>query len=250
MVDTGANRSGITAELAAQLKLPPGPPQRVHGIAAAVLTDTVVIDELRMGSIRERVAEAPVFRRDDLGADGLIGLDLMHDRVINLNFQQNRIEIGRRFYRGSWMSVERPSFVGAVVPARQRFGQLTIVDAEAGAHVRMTCFLDTGADQSVGNEALRRAVQAREPPDQVYNLDVLIHSVTGQSVSGKLAVVPNMRIGGVSFTQFALAFADLHTFELWQLKDEPALLIGMDLMRLFDSVVIDFYEREVTFEKV
>jgi hypothetical protein len=250
MVDTGANRSGISAELALQLKLPAGEPTRVHGIAAPVLTDTVDIKDIRMGTVRIPLKDAPVFKRNDLGADGLIGLDLLHDRVVTLNFQKNEIEIARRNYgAGSWLTINGPAFIGSVVPAKQRFGQLTIVDAEAGDHVRMTCFIDTGADQSVGNEALRLAVQARQPPDQILNAEVLIHSVTGQSVPGKVAIVPRMRIGGVEFSSFGLAFANLHTFDLWQLTDQPALLVGMDLLRLFDAVIIDFLDRQVTFQK-
>jgi predicted aspartyl protease len=250
MVDTGANSSGISTELAAALKLEAGQPTRVHGIAAAVMVDTVQIKELRLGAVRLSVKNAPVFKREDLGVDGLIGLDLLHDRVVTLNFLKNQIEITRRNYLpGSWMTVTGPAFIGSVVPARQRFGQLTIVDAEAGDHVRMTCFLDTGAEQSVGNDALRLAVQARQPPDQIVNADVLIHSVTGQSLPGKVALVPHMRIGGVEFSSFGLAFADLHTFDIWQLQNQPALLVGMDLLRLFDAVIIDFAERQVTFQK-
>jgi predicted aspartyl protease len=250
LVDTGANRSGVTSEIAALLGLPAGQPTRVHGIAAAVLTPTVDIGDLRMGSFRLALKDAPTFARSDLGADGLIGLDLLHDRVLTLNFAANRIDIARRNY-GSMtsLSITGAAFIGAVIPAKQRFGQLTIVDAEAGDHVRMTCFLDTGADQSVGNEALRRAVQARQPPDQIISADVIIHSATGQTVPGKVAVVPRMRIGGVEFTSFGLAFADLHTFDLWQLSTQPALLVGMDLLRLFDSVILDFADREVTFQK-
>jgi hypothetical protein len=63
-----------------------------------------------------------------------------------------------------------------------------------------------------------------------------------------VAVVPNMRIGGISFTRFGLAFADLHTFDVWGLSDKPALLVGMDLLRLFSQVSIDFSLREVTFQ--
>ena len=58
-----------------------------------------------------------------------------------------------------------------------------------------------------------------------------------------------MRIGGVNFTQFGLAFAELHTFDLWQLQNQPALLIGMDLLRLFDMVTIDFARRQVVMQK-
>jgi len=244
LVDTGANRSGIASELAAQLKLPAGQPVSVHGIAAAVVTPTVDIDELRVGSFRLKLDDAPTFARADLGADGLIGLDLLHDRVVTLDFRHDRIEVSHRGYS----SLDSLQAIGAVIPARQRFGQLTIIDAEAG-RARMTCFIDTGADQSVGNDALRRAVQAQVPLDRWLSAQVMIHSATGQEVPGLVALVPGMRIGGVTFTRFGLAFANLHTFDIWQLQDQPALLVGMDLLRLFDEVTIDFASREVVLQR-
>ena len=249
LVDTGANRSGISSELGVMLKLPAGQPVPVHGIAAAVMTPTVGIEELRVGTFRLKLEDAPTFLRDDLGADGLIGLDLLHDRVVTLDFLRNSIEVSRRAYNvDTLQSVLGPGFIGSIIPARQRFGQLTIIDAQAG-RAHMTCFIDTGADESVGNQALRRAVQAQIPPERWLSADVLIHSATGQTMPGLVALVPEMRIGGVNFTRFGLAFADLHTFDLWQLQDQPTLLVGMDLLRLFDVVTIDFTTRQVVLQK-
>jgi predicted aspartyl protease len=245
LVDTGANQSGISTELAAALKLPPGDPVLVHGIALAYLCQTVNVADLNVGSIRMPLRNAPMFTRADLGADGLIGLDVLHDRVVSFDFIREEIDVSRRRFAG--FSVFGPTSGEVTVPAQQRFGQLTIIDSDAG-RAKMTCFIDTGADQSVGNTALRLAVQARQRPADIVNYDVIVRSVTGQYVRGVVAVVPNMRIGGISFTRFGLAFADLHTFDVWGLSDKPALLVGMDLLRLFSQVSIDFSLREVTFQ--
>lgn len=246
LVDTGANRSGISLELATALKLPPGRPVRVHGIAAAYMADTVDVADFRVGSLRTRMHDAPVFARADLGADGLIGIDVLKDHELVLDFEHQRIEISRNTETRMRFEVAGPAASGTLVEARQKFGQLTIVDAEAG-RARMTCFLDTGASQSVGNNALRAAVQARQRPEEVVNYDVVIHGATGQTMPAKVALVPRMRIGGLGFTQFGLAFADLHTFDLWGLADRPALLIGVDLLHLFDLVSIDFSASQVLF---
>lgn len=247
VVDTGASQSGLSAELAAQLALPAGQTVRVHGIAAAFLSPSVDVGDFRVGSIRMSLKNAPTFTRADLGADGLIGLDVLHDRLLTLDFRRNRIEISRRGGDLSdWRTLAGLANTNVVVPARQRFGQLTIIDAQAG-RANMTCFIDTGADRSVGNNALRVAVEARMRPSEIINIDVVIRSVTGQSMSAVLGLVPSMRIGGVGFTHFGLAFADLHTFEIWGLADKPALLVGMDLLQLFGSVAVDFGDRQVIF---
>jgi predicted aspartyl protease len=246
LVDTGANRSGITRELAVQLGLPPASPVRVHGIAAAYMADTVQIADFRFGALRDQMKAAPLFARADLGADGLLGIDLLRDREVLIDFIGQKLVISRPNWTSRWRSIAGPASDGVVVQARQRFGQLTLVDATAGK-ARMTCFIDTGAQQSVGNFALRAAVQARQRPDDIREADVTIHGATGQDVKGKVALVPSMHIGDIGFSRFALAFADLHTFDLWQLNDQPALLVGMDLLRLFDEVSIDFAGRQVRF---
>lgn len=43
------------------------------------------------------------------------------------------------------------------------------------------------------------------------------------------------------------AFAPLHIFSLWGLNDRPAMLVGIDILRHFDEVSLDFGRREVTF---
>ena len=42
-----------------------------------------------------------------------------------------------------------------------------------------------------------------------------------------------------------MTFSDLHIFDTWGLTDTPALLIGMDLLGLVDTLVIDYRLREV-----
>jgi hypothetical protein len=132
------------------------------------------------------------------------------------------------------------------VAARQRSGQLTLVDARAGG-ARMTCFIDTGAQRSVGNMALHRAIRAHTDTPGFEPIKVLIRGATGQVVEGVVDYVPTMRIGGVDFTRFGLAFADLHTFALWQMTEEPAIMLGMDILRIFEAVSINFAQREVVF---
>jgi predicted aspartyl protease len=245
LVDTGANRSGIAREVAQALGLPAGQPTRVHGIASAYIADTVDIAELSLGHIRAELKDTPVYAADDLGADGLIGLDVLKDHVVNFDLIRSRITVTRGMEMALAWSPP-PGIQQTIVYARQRFGQLTIIDADA-AHTRMTCFIDTGAEQSVGNTPLLRAIEAHPRADRPELVD-MIHGATGQYVEGRVAWTRSLRVGGVSLTNFYLAFADLHTFELWELTDKPALLIGMDILRLFDQVAIDFPARRVGFQ--
>ena len=112
-----------------------------------------------------------------------------------------------------------------IVPARQRFGQLTIVDAEVNG-VPVTAFLDSGAETTVGNLALRDAVMIREPGLRAQVIVVQLVSATGQMVSGELSRIPPLRLGGLRIGNLSCVFADLHTFRIWDLLDRPAILVG------------------------
>jgi hypothetical protein len=247
VIDTGANRSVISTELASSLGLPAGRPARVHGIAGPQEAPTVNIDELRIGVIKARLSQVPTLAAADMGTDGLLGLDVFKNKQVTFDFLRDVVRVERSQQQDTMLFSRRgAASTDVTVRAVQRFGQLTIVDADA-AKVRIACFIDSGAQRSVGNMAMRRAVQARTADRNLTPFAVNIIGATGQAVRGEVAEVPTMRVGGVNFTSFPLAFADLHTFSLWGLQDKPALMIGMDLMGIFDVVSMDFGARVVRF---
>ena len=48
----------------------------------------------------------------------------------------------------------------------------------------------------------------------------------------------------MSLTNLAIVFADAHTFKQLKLDAKPALLLGMNAMRAFKKVSIDFANRK------
>lgn len=134
-----------------------------------------------------------------------------------------------------------------VVPARQRFGQLIIIDADVGGQA-VTAFLsDSGSQNTVGNLALRDAILGAGPERTVQTLQVRLMSATGQTAAGELAPLPPLRVGGLRMGGLSAVFADLHVFDIWDLKAQPAILIGIDVMRHFQSIELDFGRKLVTF---
>jgi predicted aspartyl protease len=251
VVDTGANRSVVSLERAQQLGLKSTGLAPVHGIAGVEPTTMFRVGRLRVGEAFMSGAEFPSLSAAKLGADGLLGVDVLKGRKVTLDFQRNQFEIG-------------PSSLGAVigpghdtrlpplgaqsvtVPARYRFGQLVIVGADV-AEVPVAAFLDSGSQITVGNLALRDAV-TRARPDLLEKLvETPLISATGQIARGQLVLLPPLRLGGLKVQRLTAVFADLHIFQLWDLQDRPAILIGVDVMRQFESVVLDFVRREVVF---
>lgn len=254
VVDTGANHSVMAAELAAALRLPSAGRAAIHGIAGVDPAETVMVSRLTVGGLRSRRIRMPLLPRHHLGAEGLLGVNVLEKRRVKLDFRNNVFSIApsgkaasaNLAARGTRLPKAAPDPSLVVVPARQRFGQLTIVDAEVNG-VPVTAFLDSGAETTVGNLALRDAVVTREPGLRSQMVVVQLVSATGQTVGGELSRIPPLRLGGLRIGNLSCVFADLHTFRIWDLLDRPAILIGVDVMRHFDSIELDFGRSVVAF---
>lgn len=239
VVDTGAGRTVISAELAAELALPPGPPVLVHGITAAEMAPTVRIGRMEIGGRRFVDLNCPVFPRALLAADGLIGLDVLSRFRLDFDLTRNRIRLTPSgsdvFIPGSTMtSSSRLSRVGRQA-RRARFGQLILTSASAGGQP-LSVFVDSGAQYSIGNTALLRAVgQDTTQGDQIQ-----VYGVTGQVLPARAGIAPNLTLSSQNMGDTPLLFADLYAFEALELTDHPALLVGADILFRFRNVTLDF----------
>ncbi|HZZ68685.1 MAG TPA: retropepsin-like aspartic protease [Phenylobacterium sp.] len=250
VVDTGANRTVVATEVAAACGLPPAGQAEVHGIAGAEPADLALVRRLGVGSVVSRDLTLPVLPRGRLGADGLLGVDILRGRQMTLDFVDNRFEIapsGIGMAVGAGTNSRIHAYTDPIqVPAAYRDGQLVILDAQV-ADVRLAAFIDSGAQVTVGNIALRDAVVHTHPDFGVRLAPVPLISATGQTAIGEFAPLPTLRLGGMQIDQVLGIFAELHIFDLWQLTDRPAILIGVDVLRHFQDVTLDFGRKVVVF---
>ena len=235
-IDTGANQSVISAELAAKLNLllvEARPVNGVAGVADAPMTDVTV----QVGARAPRDVTLSVLPQGAMGAPGMLGLDLLDGARLTLDFGHQSLSID-----------SGPALPGTgdevQMKAHRRDGQLTLVDADL-AGIAVTAFLDSGAQNTIGNMALRELAIVRYP--LTFWNTVPVESVTGQTIQAEFADLPSLRIGGVTLPAWPVAFADLHTFRLWDLIKKPAILIGVDVMSRFETVCLDFRRDEVRF---
>jgi predicted aspartyl protease len=77
VVDTGADRSILAADLSVELRLLHGRRVLMEGAVREVATDTVRIEEFSIGSIKCRHREVPILPRSMRQADGYLGLDAL-----------------------------------------------------------------------------------------------------------------------------------------------------------------------------
>jgi predicted aspartyl protease len=238
MVDTGTNRSVISSELANQLQLPAGRSAKIHGIVGASIVPTVRLQSFGVGGRVASNLTMPAIDAERMDAAGILGVDGLKNQRLLFNLQTGRLQIVKS---GS------PSHAsgGAVIRARRRFGQLTVVDTDLAGE-RITIMVDTGAEASVGNSVLRRLVQARPRASEFQQ--VVIAGVTGDRTIAQYGLMPEFRLGDLVIRNLLVAFADLHPFQLFELSERPAMLMGMDILRFFEEVELDFGRSEVRFQ--
>ncbi len=235
VVDTGADRTVISSALARLLRLPSGRPVRLHDIAGVAEVPTVLLDRLAVGGRELPGLQAPLLEEANLGAAGLLGIDSLRDQRVTMDFRAHT------FMTAASAGDDEPGTI--VVYGRSKFGQLVLVNAEADGQ-RICVILDTGAQNTLGNSALQHlmsAAAARRPPDN----DVI--GVTGGSTPSRSNTIEAIKLGGFELHDVPVAYADLETFRLFGLRDRPAMLLGMDVLRLFSSVSVDFARRKAAF---
>lgn len=235
MIDTGAQATAVTRGIEQQLQLPSAGTATVIGMASRQLVDLVDLDALQLGSRTINNIEVPVLERQHIGADGILGIDSLQGLRVLLDFKHDTISVAGADELGGNKGYE------IVVRARRRDGQLLITDAMIDG-VKTAVIIDTGAQMSVGNLALRRKLRARLSGTST-STDVL-----GNSLIGEVGLAQSLEIDGLRIDNLAISYADTPAFDALGFSKRPALSLGMFHLRMFDRVAIDFDTRRVLFD--
>ena len=236
LVDTGADRTAISSSVAARLRLEAGQTSTLHTMSGMSTIETAIVPHLQLSSKSMRIIDAPVLEAEHMGADGILGTDSLRSQRVVFDFENRMMTIVP--------SAQRiPREVGTiVVTGRLRNGRLIVTSARADDRP-ITVVLDTGSEVSVGNEALRLRLGNSGLVRSAGAVE--LESVTGQMLSGEYAFVKKLQMGDVTLANLAVVFADAHTFKRLGLEDRPALLLGMNALRAFKKVSIDFASKKL-----
>jgi predicted aspartyl protease len=243
IVDTGADRSVLADTTAAALGLRPQGAVMLAGIIRTVRTETVSVDSLAFGEHVRRDLTLPVLPRILLQADGYLGLDVLDGRRVVLNFAANELTVTDPV--PLLLSVYHDPGIN-VLPAQGSGGHLRTARCSVDRHL-VAALIDTGAESSMGNEALYRALLAENPALARHSM-IALTGLTGGTAIGRLIKPGRADIGRFTLTECPIAIADLQVFDIWGLADRPALVIGMNWLRLFKRVSVDYGRKELRFE--
>ncbi len=166
-------------------------------------------------------------------ARGVLGVESMAGRRLMVDFRRRELIIADAhdpLPEREWRSV----------PARMHYGQLIDTMGAIG-RVRVRVILDTGSTNSFANVALRDALRrhARANESLVSWRTLNVHAPI---VATSALYLPDLTIAGVRLQNLHVGVADMYAFELWDARDEPALVLGVDALRQVGALAID-YER-------
>lgn len=236
LVDTGADGSMISQALVRTLGLTSNHTSdvQVQGTTGVEQLPCVTIDDLRIGSIVKHNIHMPVSPSPVMtGLGGILGLAGFGPVRVLVNFRSNRVEIEPSSDR----RVE--GYLG--IQARRTSGGLLMVPAVVG-DIPVEAVIDTGAEETLGNTALREALlrrAARNPED------ARIYGVTRQIGDGGISATPWLTLGPVVVQSLGIVYSDIPIFKIWHLDSRPALIIGMNVLGSVDALVLDYPRAQV-----
>jgi predicted aspartyl protease len=235
VLDTGANRSALTTRAAQSLGgTPVATSTLVTGFTGAAVVPTLHVNSLEVGDLLIGPSDLPVLTDVFGGAQGVLGIEGLQNKRIYADFSHDRLEI-------TLSHGERAKAGFVVVPLTETTGGLLVADVRVGT-VRTKAIVDTGAQGTVGNLALRRALMQVSPRDarQEEIIGVTLDVQTGDDLRAPDIDFGNMQVKGAH-----VLFGDMYLFEHWKLTKQPTLTLGMDLLGSFEVLVIDYNRREL-----
>ncbi len=237
ILDTGANTSALSPKVADDLSLHGDSNTLiiVHGVTGSATLPAVRVESLQAGDVRIAATNLPVLPGPVFGgADGILGINALQKTRIEVDFENDRVSItpssGRRALPGY-----------LVVPATLRKGGLLLVKGKVGK-IPVQVIIDTGAERTLGNLALRTALLESARYDD--EIDVTVLGATTDVSEGKYFRAPKIKIGEADLIDLPVTFGELHVFDVWGLADTPALVIGMDLLGMLRKFIVDYKRRE------
>jgi predicted aspartyl protease len=243
IVDTGASHSTLSIELAQTLGLVPSDDYALvlNGVTGTARVQGVLVDRLQAGDVAVKRTRMPVVQSALMaGADGVLGLAGLDENHVLVDFRKDRVVIARKTDERDEL---HPSAL--IHGSRIRDG-LIAIDARV-LRVRAVAIVDTGAERSLGNLALRDAVLkqlADKGGDVLATAEVT--GVTTDVASGEAGAAPRITIGqGIKIDAVPITYGDFHIFKVWNLEKRPAHILGMDVLGLVDAFSIDFSKAEM-----
>ncbi len=240
VIDTGASRSVVAPHVAVALGLHPDMNRllELRGVTGAEVVPSVFVRELKAGELVLTKQTLPLVTPGVFAdADGILGVDGFEGMCLSANFVRRTVAILKN-------GCPRSSSDWARAKGSFRFGGLLTVKARMRGPSRVQAIIDSGADRSLGNLALLKALKLEQKADNPSTA-TNVFGATSHRAIGNLLPTPTMYLGDLEIADLKVTFGDFDVFRLWDLEHEPAIVIGMDVLGTVDALMIDYRRGEL-----
>jgi hypothetical protein len=232
VVNTGANSSAVTERVARSLgcTLDGQSSMRVHGVADSAPVQSIRVDSVSLGGTVVSVGTLPVIA-DPLGcADGFLALLGFANEQVLIDFQRSKLGLLRSAQANAiGRGVE-------TLPLDLSHRQLPVVKTRFH-RVAVNTIIDTGSPSTCGNAAfydLLKTVGESFRPSAAGQSASRSHSSTARIAT------PIFELGSLRIVGARITFDDAPLFGHLNLLAEPAMLLGMDVLRQFGGLLFDY----------
>jgi Aspartyl protease len=230
LVDTGSTTTVLAARHVETLGAPITGIAKVAGTTGVAETPVARLALIETGAVTKKDMRVAILPDANLArVDGILGADIFAGRKLVFDIQAKtvRVETARRSVR----AMTRTNL-------KVRNGLLAEIDGRVGS-VATKLMLDTGAQNCIANMALDRALRGAYPRLMRVN-DVSIYGVTGHVITGQYLALPKVEMRAFAVKDATAVAADAPIFDIWGLNDEPAMIVGVNLLSRLRSFSIDY----------
>jgi hypothetical protein len=235
VVNTGANASVVTERVARTLgsALEAQPSVLVHGVIGSAPVRSIRLNSVSLGRTEMSVTSVPVIADATDCADGFLALLGFTNKRVLIDFQQNKLALlGSARFNGSSRRAEN-------LRLDLSHRQLPIINTRVH-RVTVKAVIDTGSISSVGNAAMRNILNRAG----VSTRSATAGTVGTESVSvpGSDAPlnVPLLELGSLRILGMRISSIDVPLFGHVNLLEDPAMLLGMDVLGQFEQIILDY----------
>jgi predicted aspartyl protease len=232
IVDTGAQRSVISRDLADRLSLKMMSGAKVIATSGTGAGGISFLKTYSSALFSRTLEMMVVLPPGGIVKDGVMGMELFRSRRLEMDFGDGTVS----------SAASQPTPQGfAAVPVSIVQGTFLVAEVIVdGVHAK--AMIDTGARRTVGNVLLRKALgladAALAEADPVGGATV--HDT--QAVKAPLGV---LILGEHRFEHPVVTFSDISVLRALNLNDQPALVVGLDVLRTLKAVAIDYPRSEL-----
>jgi hypothetical protein len=209
----------------------------LDGITGSAQVSAVTVDKLQAGALTMQATPMPVVWAPVMaGADGILGAAGLTEQSLVVDFLHNRVVIA-----GEVEPALRSESI-RVHAVRLTDGLITL-DTRVGG-VRVRAVVDTGSERTLGNLALRDAVNIHRTAGVMARV-TSVYGATKDVEPGEVIRAPVIAIESLRVVDVELVYGDFHIFKVWGMEEKPAMIIGMDVLGTVNSLGIDFKNHDV-----